>query len=86
MKRDQRQLELDLEVPTGPARKRRVRAAPRSGRNAAAQTPGRSGEIAMMDEPELSTCGFCGRRLTVHSQVTVCPGCGGIVSRPDEED
>jgi predicted RNA-binding Zn-ribbon protein involved in translation (DUF1610 family) len=40
----------------------------------------------MMDEPEVSACGFCGRRITIHAQVTICPGCGGIVSRPDEDD
>ncbi|MBP8952627.1 MAG: hypothetical protein KBI47_09590 [Armatimonadetes bacterium] len=85
MKRDERQLGLDLEVPAASAGKSR-RAKSRRAKSDAPNEPGHSGEISMMDEPELSACGFCGRRITIHAQVTICPGCGGIVSRPDEDD
>lgn len=85
MKRDERQLELDLEVPKAPVEKNR-RAQPRRAKSAVTTQPGRAGEIPMMDEPELCACGFCGRRITIHAQVTICPGCGSIVSRPGKDD
>ncbi len=85
MKRDERQLELDLEVPVVSTRKHRPARTPGAGSKPHIHTR-HSGEITLMDEPEVSDCGFCGRRLTVHAQVTICPNCGGIVSRPAGDD
>ncbi|NSW54400.1 MAG: hypothetical protein HPY44_00185 [Armatimonadetes bacterium] len=85
MKRNERQLELDLEVPLVSTRKHQPARSLRAKSEPHIQ-PRQSGEIPLMDEPEVSDCGFCGRRPTIHAQVTICPDCGGIVSRPAVDD
>ena len=84
------QLGLDLEQEEeGLARRRRRRRRAASGRARAVAGKARrrvSSEPALMAAPVVRRCGLCGTVLTVMGQAAVCPGCGGIVGRPQEQD
>ncbi len=43
-------------------------------------------QLSMFRVPDLTKCGFCGAAVTVLEEVAACPGCGGIVSRPQPDD
>jgi len=81
------QLRLDIPEPEETPRRRRskrvrVPALPKTDR----QAPQRAEQTAaMLQNPEVSRCGFCGRRLTILEEVAICPSCGSIVSRAEDD-
>ncbi|MCE5216324.1 hydrogenase maturation nickel metallochaperone HypA [bacterium] len=82
------QLSFDLPEPQEPARPRSKRLRFRVRREATRTEAEHSDDQApaLLREPVLARCGFCGHRLTVQEQVAICPNCGGIVGRPGSDD
>ena len=84
------QLRLNLgDVQEPPRRQRskrlRFRAPPETDR--IARPPGeRAGaEPALLQVPVVGRCGFCGTTLSISGDAAICPACGGIVTRDDNE-
>ena len=89
MKKDpQDQLKLELGEVEGPPprpRSKRLRFPGLPTSRTPQQCNTNTAGQALLQSPVVARCGFCGQELTILEDVAVCPSCGSIVSR-DEED
>jgi len=86
-KQSDRQLELDLGPVEGEEehRSKRRRFPDMSRPLATGRKKSARQDAPLLRTPMLTKCGFCGHEMTVLEEVAICPSCGSVVVRPDED-